>query len=56
MSVLPEVLKANAGDAATFGAKSKLTIPPARHLRFSRAWTPGSIPRNTPDWRRAMPT
>ena len=32
MSVLPEVLKANAGYAATFGAKSKLTIPPARHF------------------------
>src|SRR5437660_5565859 len=32
MSVLPEVLKANAGYAATFGVKSKLTIPPARHF------------------------
>jgi len=32
MSVLPEVLKANAGYAATFGAKAKLTIPPARHF------------------------
>src|SRR5712671_2700841 len=32
MSVLPEILKANAGYAATFGAKSKLTIPPARHF------------------------
>src|SRR5215467_203531 len=32
MSVLPEVLKANAGYAATFGAKGKLTIPPARHF------------------------
>ena len=32
MSVLPEVLKANAGYAATFCAKSKLTIPPARHF------------------------
>jgi carbonic anhydrase len=32
MSVLTEVLKANAGYAATFGAKSKLTIPPARHF------------------------
>src|SRR5881409_900490 len=32
MSVLSEVLKANAGYAATFGAKSKLTIPPARHF------------------------
>ncbi len=32
MSVLPEVLKANAGYAATFGAKSKLTITPARHF------------------------
>src|SRR5215472_9710967 len=31
MSVLPEVLKANAGYAATLGAKGKLTIPPARH-------------------------
>src|SRR5882762_11259161 len=32
MSVLAEVLKANAGYAATFGAKGKLTIPPARHF------------------------
>jgi len=32
MTVLPEILKANAGYAATFGAKSKLTIPPARHF------------------------
>ena len=32
MSVLPEVLKANAGYAATFGAKGKLSIPPARHF------------------------
>src|SRR5690349_18524824 len=32
MSVLSEVLKANASYAATFGAKSKLTIPPARHF------------------------
>src|SRR5262249_51473517 len=32
MSVLPEVLKANAGYAATFGAKGKLTLPPARHF------------------------
>jgi len=32
MTVLPEVLKANAGYAATLGAKSKLTIPPARHF------------------------
>jgi carbonic anhydrase len=32
MSVLPEVLKSNASYAATFGAKSKLTIPPARHF------------------------
>src|SRR5215468_10129304 len=32
MSVLPEILKANAGYAAMFGAKSKLTIPPARHF------------------------
>src|SRR5438034_11676875 len=32
MSVLQEVLKANAGYAATFGAKGKLTIPPARHF------------------------
>src|SRR5947209_11766859 len=32
MSVLQEVLKANAGYAAAFGAKSKLTIPPARHF------------------------
>jgi carbonic anhydrase len=32
MSVLPEVLKANAGYAAAFGVKSKLTIPPARHF------------------------
>jgi len=32
MSVLPEVLKANASYAATFGAKSKLAIPPARHF------------------------
>src|SRR5438046_3434334 len=32
MSVLSEVLKANAGYAATFGAKGKLTIPPARHF------------------------
>jgi len=32
MSVRPEVLKPNAGYAATFGAQSKLTIPPARHF------------------------
>src|SRR3989475_9470874 len=32
MSVLWEVLKANAGYAATFGAKGKLSIPPARHF------------------------
>ena len=32
MSVLQEVLKANAGYAAVFGVKSKLTIPPARHF------------------------
>ena len=32
MSVLQEVLKANAGYAAAFGVKSKLTIPPARHF------------------------
>jgi len=32
MSVLPEVLKSNAGYAATFGAKGKLSIPPARHF------------------------
>src|SRR5256886_15785257 len=32
MSVLSEVLKANAGYAATFGAKGKLSIPPARHF------------------------
>jgi len=32
MSVLPEVLKANAGYAAAFGVKGKLTIPPARHF------------------------
>src|SRR5215831_13152681 len=32
MSVQQEVLKANDGYAATFGAKGKLTIPPARHF------------------------
>src|SRR5689334_19646528 len=32
MSVLQEVMKANASYAATFGAKGKLTIPPARHF------------------------
>jgi len=32
MSVLPEVLKANAGYASSFGAKGKLTLPPARHF------------------------
>jgi carbonic anhydrase len=32
MSVRPEVLTANARYAATFGEKSKLTIPPARHF------------------------
>ena len=32
MSVVPEVLKANAGYAAAFGVKGKLTIPPARHF------------------------
>lgn len=32
MSVQQEVLKANEGYAATFGAKGKLTIPPARHF------------------------
>ena len=32
MSVLPEVLKANAAYASSFGAKGKLTLPPARHF------------------------
>ena len=32
MSVLQEVLKANAGYAANFGEKGKLTLPPARHF------------------------
>src|SRR5215467_13978099 len=32
MSVLPEVLKANASYAASFGEKGELTIPPARHF------------------------
>ena len=32
MSVLQEVLTANAGYAATFGKKGTLTIPPARHF------------------------
>ena len=32
MSVRPEVLTANARYTATFGDKSKLTIPPARHF------------------------
>jgi carbonic anhydrase len=32
MSVLSEVLKANAGYASSFGAKGKLTLPPARHF------------------------
>src|SRR5712691_2530386 len=32
MSVLQEVLKANAGYASNFGVKGKLTIPPARHF------------------------
>ncbi len=32
MSVLQEVLKANAAYAADFGDKGKLTIPPARHF------------------------
>src|SRR5205807_10568804 len=32
MGGLAEVLKANAGHAATFGAKSKLTIPPSGHF------------------------
>ena len=32
MSVLPEVLKANADYAANFGEKGKLTLPPARHF------------------------
>ena len=32
MSVVQEVLKANAGYAAAFGVKSKLTIPPARQF------------------------
>src|SRR5262250_2122857 len=32
MNVQQEVLKANEGYAATFGAKGKLTIPPARHF------------------------
>src|SRR5262249_12471529 len=32
MSVLQDVLKANAGYAASFGEKGKLTIPPARHF------------------------
>jgi len=32
MSVLHEVLKANAGYAANFGAKGTLTLPPARHF------------------------
>jgi carbonic anhydrase len=32
MRVLHEVLKANAGYAATFGEKATLTLPPARHF------------------------
>ena len=32
MSVLQEVLKANAGYAANFGKKGTLTLPPARHF------------------------
>ena len=32
MSVLPEVLKANETYAASFGAKSQLAMPPARHF------------------------
>jgi carbonic anhydrase len=32
MSVLQEVLKANADYAATFGERGKLTLPPARHF------------------------
>ena len=32
MSVLPEVLKANADYAANFGEKGKLALPPARHF------------------------
>lgn len=32
MSVLQEVLKANAGYASKFGVKGKLTIPPVRHF------------------------
>src|SRR6201993_2292267 len=32
MSVLQEVLKANASYASSFGEKGKLTIPPARHF------------------------
>src|ERR1700745_3244482 len=32
MSVLREAMKTNASKAATFGAKGKLTIPPARHF------------------------
>ena len=35
MSVQQEVLEANAGYAAIFGAKGKLTIPPARHFTAS---------------------
>jgi hypothetical protein len=40
MSVLQEVLKANASYVARFGEKSKLTLPRRGTLRFSRAWTP----------------
>jgi hypothetical protein len=32
MSVLQEVLKANEAYAASFGAKSQLALPPARHF------------------------
>jgi carbonic anhydrase len=32
MSVLQDVLKANAGYASNFGVKGKLTLPPARHF------------------------
>src|ERR1700757_3638688 len=32
MSVLQEVLKANASYASSFGEKGSLTIPPARHF------------------------
>ena len=56
MSVLEEVLAANAAYADEFGDKGELALPPARGSRSSPAWTRASTPRSTPGSPRATPT